>query len=291
MTSSNATHVEFVTLAEAYLDEMMEIELRPIRSPGRADVSEEIRNNRSYFYVMLQDGQLAYYGGFWLVLDEAHITSVTVRDSLRGRGWDGATQHLLEVAEGVGAHIATLEVRESNVRAQNLYKAFGFRQIGRRRGYYPKSGEDAIVMLLELGSAEAPAQARALRRAIKMRAGVVAVNLNGGIPQPREAGVRATRPGGYRGACPMAASARAASNWETTAGSAISPSTTTATRPRAFRCRPARFYRFADRSPGTRADALLQPDCASPCRRGHYPGVHPRERTHVARLVPLFVLR
>ena len=36
--------------------------------------------------------------------------------------------------------------------------AFGFRQIGRRRGYYPKSGEDAIVMLRELGSGRSPAQ-------------------------------------------------------------------------------------------------------------------------------------
>ncbi|HQM33732.1 MAG TPA: ribosomal protein S18-alanine N-acetyltransferase [Candidatus Hydrogenedentes bacterium] len=160
MTSSNATHVEFVTLAEAYLDEMMEIELEAYPEPwSRGMFREEIRNNRSYFYVMLQDGQLAGYGGFWLVLDEAHITSVTVRDSLRGRGLGRRlTQHLLEVAEGVGAHIATLEVRESNVRAQNLYKAFGFRQIGRRRGYYPKSGEDAIVMLLELGSGRSPAQ-------------------------------------------------------------------------------------------------------------------------------------
>ena len=60
MTSSNATHVEFVTLAEAYLDEMMEIELEAYPEPwSRGMFREEIRNNRSYFYVMLQAGQLA----------------------------------------------------------------------------------------------------------------------------------------------------------------------------------------------------------------------------------------
>ncbi len=152
MTSPNATRVEFTPLAEADLDTILEIELEAYPEPwSREMFREEIRNNRSYFYLMQLDGTLAGYGGFWLVLDEAHITSVTVRADLRGQGLGRTlTRHLLEAAEEAGAHIATLEVRESNVRAQNLYKTFGFRQIGRRKEYYSKSGEDAIVMLLEL---------------------------------------------------------------------------------------------------------------------------------------------
>ena len=58
--------------------------------------------------------------------------------------------------EALVARIATLEVRESNIRARTLYETFGFRQIARRKGYYPRSGEDAIVMLLELGKGPQP---------------------------------------------------------------------------------------------------------------------------------------
>ncbi|HOF41848.1 MAG TPA: ribosomal protein S18-alanine N-acetyltransferase [Candidatus Hydrogenedentes bacterium] len=160
MTSPNAPRVEFTALAETDLDAILDIELEAYPEPwSREMFREEIRNNRSYFYVMQLNGELAGYGGFWLVLDEAHITSVTVRTDLRGQGLGRTlTRHLLDAAKEAGAHIATLEVRESNMRAQNLYKTFGFRQIGRRKGYYSKSGEDAIVMLLELGPDESSAQ-------------------------------------------------------------------------------------------------------------------------------------
>jgi ribosomal-protein-alanine N-acetyltransferase len=87
------------------------------------------------------------YGGFWLVLDEAHVTSVTIKDEWRSQGYGRVLfEHLLDTAREAGAHIATLEVRESNDVARNLYASLGFRQAGTRRGYYSKSGEDAIVM-------------------------------------------------------------------------------------------------------------------------------------------------
>ena len=70
---------------------------------------------------------LAAYGGFWLVLDEAHLTSVTVRDSFRGHGYGRRlVDYLLEQAVSLGAKVATLEVRESNLRARNLYDCMSF---------------------------------------------------------------------------------------------------------------------------------------------------------------------
>ena len=152
MSIPDTVQVQFMPLAEAYLDAVMETELEAYpESWSRNMFLEEIRNNRSYFYVMLLEKELAGYGGFWLVLDEAHITSVTVVKRFRGRGLGRRlTLYLLDVARRAGARIATLEVRESNREAQNLYETIGFRQIARREGYYPKSGEDALVMLLEL---------------------------------------------------------------------------------------------------------------------------------------------
>ena len=114
---------------------------------------EEIRNEVSHFFVALLGDELVAYGGFWLVLEEAHITSVTVRDTYRGRGLGRCLMtFLLEEAGRLGARTATLEVRVSNVVAQRLYLSEGFRAVGIRRGYYPRTREDALVMFKELQS-------------------------------------------------------------------------------------------------------------------------------------------
>jgi ribosomal-protein-alanine N-acetyltransferase len=112
---------------------------------------EEIRSKRSFFYTAWFGDVLIGYSGFWLVLDEGHITSLTVRHDYRGYGY-GREQllHLLAVGEERGVRAFTLEVRESNERARKLYDSAGFRAVGMRKGYYSSTREDAVVMLKEL---------------------------------------------------------------------------------------------------------------------------------------------
>jgi ribosomal-protein-alanine N-acetyltransferase len=55
-------------------------------------------------------------------------------------------QRVFEVAKGLGAHRATLEVRTSNWRARQLYERLGFRQTGIRRNYYSHPVEDALIL-------------------------------------------------------------------------------------------------------------------------------------------------
>lgn len=151
MTGPQPPHLRFEHLQEADLDAVMAIELEAYPEPWtRGMFCEEMRNPRSYFYTAFLGEEIAGYVGFWLILDEAHITSVTVRDSFRGRGFGRQLMdYVLKEARGCGAKIATLEVRESNTVARSLYERYGFRVVGRRKGYYPTSGEDAIVMLKE----------------------------------------------------------------------------------------------------------------------------------------------
>lgn len=139
-------------LCEDHVPHLMAIEQEAYPEPWTERMfRDEVRNPRSHFFVARLDGELAGYGGFWLVLDEAHITSVTIRQESRALGYGRALlEHLLETARGAGARTATLEVRESNATAQNLYASIGFRQVGTRTGYYSKSGEDAIVMTADL---------------------------------------------------------------------------------------------------------------------------------------------
>ncbi|MBI2421858.1 MAG: ribosomal protein S18-alanine N-acetyltransferase [Candidatus Hydrogenedentes bacterium] len=108
---------------------------------------QELQNGASHFYVGLAGDQLAAYGGFWLIVDEAHITKVTVSHEHRGHGYGAAlVGHLLSECRALGVYVVRLEVREQNAVAQRLYSRFGFQEVGRRRGYYARTNETAVVM-------------------------------------------------------------------------------------------------------------------------------------------------
>lgn len=82
----------------------------------------------------------------WLVADELHITNLAVDPEKRRAGAAAALlEHSLREAVHLGARWCQLEVRESNQAARNLYRRFGFGDLGVRRGYY-HNGEDAVVM-------------------------------------------------------------------------------------------------------------------------------------------------
>jgi [ribosomal protein S18]-alanine N-acetyltransferase len=87
------------------------------------------------------------YGGLWLMVDEAHVTSVAVHPQFRGRGLGELLMlSLARVAMRLEARYLTLEVRVSNTVARTLYEKLGFHQAGIRPRYYTDNNEDAVVM-------------------------------------------------------------------------------------------------------------------------------------------------
>jgi [ribosomal protein S18]-alanine N-acetyltransferase len=93
------------------------------------------------------DPSIVGYGGMWRMYDEAHVTTIGVRQDLQHRGHGRVLfAGLVQAAYDMGAKWVTLEVRTSNENAMKMYEAFGFKVIGRRKGYYTDNGEDAIVM-------------------------------------------------------------------------------------------------------------------------------------------------
>jgi [ribosomal protein S18]-alanine N-acetyltransferase len=89
---------------------------------------------------------LLAYGGFWLLLDEAHIATIAAHPGWRGCGlglW--LMLALLDQAIRRGAALSTLEVRVGNTPARRLYEKLGFEEVGERRNYY-RDGEDALIM-------------------------------------------------------------------------------------------------------------------------------------------------
>jgi [ribosomal protein S18]-alanine N-acetyltransferase len=89
--------------------------------------------------------------GLWIMVDEAHIINIAVREACRGKGiGELLLISSIDVANKLKASIVTLEVRASNSVAQNLYTKYGFAKVGVRRGYYTDNKEDAFIMTTEI---------------------------------------------------------------------------------------------------------------------------------------------
>lgn len=93
---------------------------------------------------------LVAYGGLWLMVDEAHITTIASRPDLRGQYLgELMLTALIDISIGLAARWVTLEVRVSNSLARSLYKKYSFRSTGIRPRYYSDNHEDALVMWSE----------------------------------------------------------------------------------------------------------------------------------------------
>jgi [ribosomal protein S18]-alanine N-acetyltransferase len=96
-----------------------------------------------------EEERIVGFLGYWLLVDEMHISTLAVHPELRGRGiGELLLQAGLEHAWIQGAELSTLEVRPSNQAAIALYRKYGFESVGRRRKYYQDNGEDALLMTL-----------------------------------------------------------------------------------------------------------------------------------------------
>jgi [ribosomal protein S18]-alanine N-acetyltransferase len=110
----------------------------------------ELHENRAAHLLVIQSRESPEaigVAGYWLVVDEAHISTFAVRMEWRGQGIGSVLLNgMLRQAAGLGAVSAMLEVRAGNLAAQSLYRKFGFRDAGTRKGYYKDNGEDALLM-------------------------------------------------------------------------------------------------------------------------------------------------
>jgi [ribosomal protein S18]-alanine N-acetyltransferase len=85
--------------------------------------------------------------GVWLMVGEAHIVTVAVRERYRRMGiGERLVIASLELAMEAGQEVATLEVRASNDAALRLYDKYGFARLGLRKRYYTDNNEDAVIM-------------------------------------------------------------------------------------------------------------------------------------------------
>ena len=98
-------------------------------------------------FAVVEDSQVAAYGGMLTVLDEGQITNIAVSPDYRRKGFARAILSALEeYAKDNGIEFLTLEVRESNSAARALYLSEGWKEDGIRKNFYKFPPENAILM-------------------------------------------------------------------------------------------------------------------------------------------------
>jgi ribosomal-protein-alanine N-acetyltransferase len=167
MVSEGRAH--FVPLALADVEKLLAIESSAYEFPwSRGNFIDSL--NAGYLGRKRVDADGVWLGYFIAMpgVQELHLLNLTVTPQHQRRGHARAMlDRLVNEGSALGAQRIWLEVRVSNERAQQVYRRYGFREVGMRRGYYPAgtlARENALVMSLDLASGEVapPAPGNAL---------------------------------------------------------------------------------------------------------------------------------
>ncbi len=151
----DVTRLSFAPMGPGDVDEVYALECSVFPHPwSRGNFSDSLASGYDAWTARDETGALAGYYLLMYAVDEAHLLDVAVA---AGRQRQGLGRHLLdrigERAREQGMASILLEVRPSNERALDVYRRYGYREIGRRKAYYPAHGgqrEDAIVMRIDL---------------------------------------------------------------------------------------------------------------------------------------------
>lgn len=112
-------------------------------------ITNELNNPLAKYIIAedLETNEVIGFVGIWIIAGEGDITNIAVNPNYRKQGVaSNLLLNLLDICKSLNCNNITLEVRESNIPAQNLYKKFDFKEEGIRKGYYSDNGENAIIM-------------------------------------------------------------------------------------------------------------------------------------------------
>ena len=140
--------IEIRAMNHADVPDVYRIETLSFRTPwSRRSLSDEVDNSLAHYLVAISDDVIAGYCGMWVLFEECHITNIAVDPIFRRKGIGKALLvSAMEVGTLFGATSMTLEVRETNRIAQEMYRKLGFQPQGFRKRYYQDTGEGAILL-------------------------------------------------------------------------------------------------------------------------------------------------
>ena len=140
-------------LEEAGIPAVAALETACFSTPWSEDaVRAELQNENAHLLTLAVCGDIVGYIGVQIILDEAYVTNLAVAPAFRRKGYG---RRLLEAAialcESCGCAFLSLEVRASNEAAKALYASRGFTERGKRKNYYQKPAEDALILTRDFG--------------------------------------------------------------------------------------------------------------------------------------------
>ena len=140
---------EIIKLSPGYLPAILEIERESFSDPWSENMFLELfANPITHAYIAENNGEVLGYIMFYNIAPEIQILNVAVKKSARNRKIGSLL--IKSVLDCEHINRMTLEVRESNLPAINLYKKFGFKVDGVRKNYYRQPVENAVLMSLEM---------------------------------------------------------------------------------------------------------------------------------------------
>lgn len=138
-------HAHYIVVRDTLLD-APPVQAEPVESQRRP-FPLSLFASRPSAGPSVEASSIVGFAGLWLMIDEAHVTTIANHPDYRGRGiGELMLSSLIDIAYHIGARAVSLEVRVSNSIAQNLYRKYGFKEAGIRRRYYSDNHEDAMIM-------------------------------------------------------------------------------------------------------------------------------------------------
>ncbi len=149
------TGIDVRPLGRDDIEAVVAIETEAFTTPWQASTFEGLLGRDGIELLVMTDVDegVIGYAVLWVILDQGELANLALTTNRRGAGLGAhLLRHVLDRARTRGVEKLFLEVRASNERAIDLYRSFGFEDVGLRRGYYDRPKEDAVVMLATFGS-------------------------------------------------------------------------------------------------------------------------------------------
>lgn len=137
--------VDYMTLDDfEIIKDRLQEEFDEFWTPGV--LLSELKNENTKYIVLKENNNILGFAGIWITPDTVELNNIVIKKDSRGKGYSKVLlEKLIEISKETSREIFTLEVSEENVVAINLYKKYGFENVGLRKKYY-KGKYDAILM-------------------------------------------------------------------------------------------------------------------------------------------------
>ena len=149
-------NIEIVRLEEKHIPDIMKVEHASFSIPwSEKSFRDELKNSIAVYFAAVCNSIAIGYIGMWQIAGQSDITNIAVLPEYRRNSVASKLlSSLIEFCRENELDPITLEVRETNIPAINLYSKFGFEKIGERKKYYADTGENALIMSLTATTGE-----------------------------------------------------------------------------------------------------------------------------------------